>query len=85
MAKTPKKFVHHALATASKKGMLKTPKKGKQKTAKFTHALAKPSKASLSRARGHKPVALLKLYHSKMERNLGKLENVIHLREQQGE
>ena len=42
-------------------------------------------KANLARKRGHKPLALLKLYHSKMERNLGKLENVIHRRELQGE
>jgi hypothetical protein len=42
-------------------------------------------KASLARKRGHKPVALLKLYHSKMERNLGRLENVIRRREAAGE
>jgi len=42
-------------------------------------------KASLARKRGHKPVALLKLYHSKMERNLNKLENVIRRREAIGE
>jgi hypothetical protein len=43
------------------------------------------SKAALARKRGHKPLALLKLYHSKMERNLGKLENVIRRREAIGE
>jgi hypothetical protein len=42
-------------------------------------------KASLARKRGHKPVALLKLYHAKMERNINKLENVIHRREAAGE
>jgi len=43
------------------------------------------SKAALARKRGHKPLALLKLYHSKMERNLGKLESVINRREAMGE
>ena len=42
-------------------------------------------KATLARKRGHKPVALLKLYHERMERNLGKLENVIRRREAAGE
>jgi hypothetical protein len=42
-------------------------------------------KANLARKRGHKPLALLKLYHSKMERNLGKLESVIRRREAIGE
>jgi hypothetical protein len=43
------------------------------------------AKAALARKRGHKPLALLKLYHSKMERNLGKLESVINRREAMGE
>lgn len=42
-------------------------------------------KASLARKRGHKPLALLKLYHDKMERNLGRLENIIVRREAAGE
>lgn len=42
-------------------------------------------KAKLSLSRGHKPVALLKLYHDKMERNLGRLENVIRRRQAAGE
>jgi hypothetical protein len=42
-------------------------------------------KADLARKRGHKPVALLKLYHSKMERNLGRLENIIKRRVAAGE
>ena len=42
-------------------------------------------KAKLARKRGHKPLALLKLYHSRMEKNLGKLEGIIHRRELAGE
>lgn len=42
-------------------------------------------KASLARKRGHKPVALLRLYHSRMEKNLGRLENIIRRREAAGE
>jgi hypothetical protein len=42
-------------------------------------------KASLARKRGHKPVALLRLYHGRMEHNLIKLENVIRRREAAGE
>jgi hypothetical protein len=42
-------------------------------------------KAKLSRKRGHKPVALLQLYHRKMEKNLGKLEGVIARRKAAGE
>lgn len=42
-------------------------------------------KASLARSRGHKPVALLKLYREKMERNLGRLENIIRKRQASGE
>ncbi len=42
-------------------------------------------KASLARKRGHKPVALLKLYHSRMEKNLGRLEGIIRRREAAGE
>lgn len=42
-------------------------------------------KVSLSRKRGHKPVELLRLYHSRMEKNLGKLENIIRRREAAGE
>ena len=43
------------------------------------------AKAKKSRARGHKPTALLRLYHSKMEKNLGKLETIIRRREAAGE
>jgi hypothetical protein len=57
-------------------------KRGKKTRAKW-HLGGK--KASLARSRGHKPVALLKLYHERMERNLGKLENVIKRREAAGE
>lgn len=57
-------------------------KKGSKAHAKW-HLGGK--KASLARKRGHKPVALLKLYHSRMEKNLGKLENVIRRREAAGE
>lgn len=42
-------------------------------------------KALLARKRGHKPVALLRLYHARMEKNLGKLENIIQRREAAGE
>jgi hypothetical protein len=42
-------------------------------------------KASIARKRGHKPVALLKLYHSRMEKNINKLENIIRHREASGE
>lgn len=41
--------------------------------------------AGLSKQRGHKPVALLKFYHARMERNLGRLENLIDRRERAGE
>jgi hypothetical protein len=57
-------------------------KKGSKPHAKW-HLSGK--KASLARKRGHKPVALLKLYHARMEKNLGKLENVIQRREAAGE
>ncbi len=39
----------------------------------------------ISKKRGHKPVALLKFYHARMERNLGRLENLIDRRERAGE
>jgi hypothetical protein len=42
-------------------------------------------KVSLARQRGHKPVALLKLYHERMERNLGRLEGIIKRRQAAGE
>lgn len=42
-------------------------------------------KANLARSRGHKPVALLELYHARMEKNLGKLERVIERRRAAGE
>lgn len=42
-------------------------------------------KAALSRKRKHKPLALLKLYHAKMEKNIDKLGNVIARREAMGE
>ena len=42
-------------------------------------------KASLARKRGHKPVALLRLYHARMEKNLDKLASVIRRREAIGE
>jgi len=57
-------------------------KRGKRARAKWHLG---GSKAKLARKRGHKPVALLRLYHSRMEKNLGKLENVIRRREAAGE
>lgn len=42
-------------------------------------------KADLSRKRGHKPLVLLQLYHTKMEKNLDKLGNVIARRKAAGE
>jgi len=42
-------------------------------------------KAELARSRGHKPVALLELYHRRMEKNLTKLEGVIKRRKAAGE
>lgn len=42
-------------------------------------------KATIAKKRGHKPVALLRLYHSKMEKNLGRLENIIARRVAAGE
>lgn len=42
-------------------------------------------RAKLSFERGHKPVALLKSFHAKMERNIGKLERLIQKREAAGE
>jgi len=41
-------------------------------------------KATISRNKGHKPVALLELYHSKMEKNLHKLEGIIKRRRASG-
>lgn len=41
--------------------------------------------AELSKAKGHKPVALLKFYHARMEKNLDRLENLINRREAAGE
>jgi len=42
-------------------------------------------KATMSRNKGHKPVALLEMYHTKMEKNLHKLEGVIKRRKAAGE
>jgi hypothetical protein len=42
-------------------------------------------KVSLAKQRNHKPLALLKLYHTKMQRNIGRLENIIDKREAAGE
>jgi hypothetical protein len=42
-------------------------------------------KVKLARSRGHKPLKLLELYHSRMEKNLGKLERVIERRKAAGE
>lgn len=55
-------------------------KKGKRGGPKFNSVRAKAS-----RAKGHKPVALLESYHRKMEHNLGKLENLIKRRKAAGE
>ncbi|HEX6826571.1 MAG TPA: hypothetical protein VF077_09685 [Nitrospiraceae bacterium] len=43
------------------------------------------TKAKRSRAKGHKPVALLESWHRKMEKNLGKLEGIIRRRKAAGE
>jgi hypothetical protein len=60
---------------------------GRKKTARKakTGRRRSGSRAELARKRGHKPVALLKVYHSKMEKNLGRLENLIRRREAAGE
>jgi hypothetical protein len=57
-------------------------KRRKKRQAKW-HLSSK--KASLARARGHKPVALLRLYREKMESNIGRLDNIIRRREAAGE
>lgn len=56
-------------------------KKGRKKTVKKFNSV----RAKASRAKGHKPVALLEAYHSKMQRNLGRLENLIKRRKAAGE
>lgn len=61
---------------ARKKGR----KKGKRKVTGFNSVRAKAS-----RAKGHKPVALLEAYHRKMEKNLGRLEGIIKRRKAAGE
>ena len=66
----------------ARKGKKGRKKGGRRKQAKW-HLAGK--KADLARKRGHKPVALLELYHSRMEKNLGKLENVIQRRRAAGE
>lgn len=57
-------------------------RKGKRKsgTKKFNSV-----RANASRAKGHKPVALLESYHRKMEHNLVKLEGIIKRRKAAGE
>lgn len=61
---------------ARKKGR----KKSKRKTPGFNSVRAKAS-----RAKGHKPVALLETYHRKMEKNLVRLEGIIKRRKAAGE
>jgi hypothetical protein len=63
--------------------MAKRRKKSVRRTQAKWHLGGK--KAGLARKRGHKPVALLKLYHARMEKNINKLENIIHRREAAGE
>jgi len=43
------------------------------------------SKAELSKSRGHKPVAVLELFRSKMTRNIDKLNKLIDQRKRSGE
>ena len=62
---------------AGRKGRRKGRRKG---TPKFNSVRAKAS-----RAKGHKPVALLESYHRKMEHNLVKLEGIIKRRKAAGE
>jgi hypothetical protein len=61
----------------------------KKKTGKKRRKQAKwhisGKKAEISRKRGHKPLVLLQLYHTRMEKNLDKLENVIKRRKAAGE
>lgn len=61
---------------ARKKGR----KKGKRKTGGFNSVRAKAS-----RAKGHKPVALLESYHAKMQKNVVRLGNIIKRRKAAGE
>ncbi len=58
----------------------KSRKKAKRKVVGLNSARAKRS-----RAKGHKPLALLESFHRKMEKNLGKLEGVIRRRKAAGE
>lgn len=59
---------------ARKKGR----KKGKRKGFNSVRAKA-------SRAKGHKPVALLESYHAKMQKNVIRLGNIIKRRKAAGE
>lgn len=60
-------------------------KRGRKKIRRQTKWHLGGKKATLARKRGHKPVALLELYHSRMEKNLGKLERIIERRRAAGE
>lgn len=60
-------------------------KRGRKKVRRQTKWHLGGKKAKLSRSRGHKPLALLELYHNKMEKNLGRLERVIERRRAAGE
>lgn len=58
-------------------------KKGRRKGKRGTSFNSVRAKAS--RAKGHKPVALLESYHRKMEKNLVRLEGLIKRRKAAGE
>jgi hypothetical protein len=60
-------------------------RKGRKKSRRKSTPKFNSVRAKASRARGHKPVALLEAYHHKMERNLGRLEGIIKRRKAAGE
>jgi hypothetical protein len=68
---------------AMKKSRKKAKRKGSSARAKASASHGKGLR--LSRAKGHKPLALLESFHRKMEKNLGKLEGVIRRRRAAGE
>jgi len=58
------------------------PKKAKKSTKKSNQG---GSKAELSKSRGHKPVAVLESFHTKMIKNVDKLDNLIERLKASGE
>lgn len=57
----------------------------RKKSRKKAKRKGSSARAKASRAKGHKPLALLESFHRKMEKNLGKLEGVIRRRRAAGE